>query len=213
MLFIALNSYKRIPRNFFGFKKKKAKPVVMPFTVSMHNEHGAIGNIEIRDAKLKDDPSWSDRRSDRIVYGQPKSEDEVAVWLHEKLSDIQETVLIFDADCESLNNLYEKHWLNSITEEHYGANIQPFYFWLQNKIGQIPTSYLQAGMEDGTYGMTIHLDDQEEFTPEQKAQIFYSHKDYLAFYEKESSVNRAWKMWEVYALVNKVLEAVTTTTV
>lgn len=212
MVFIALNSYGRIPRNFFGFKKNLL-PVQMPFTVSVQNEHGAVGNYEIKDAKLKDDISWDNRRSERIIYGNPTSEDEIAVWLHDKLTGIQETVLVFDGDMECLDNLYKKHWMSPLIEEHCETNIVPFYQWLHEKVQAIPTSHFLQGMADGNYEMTMHLQEVEDFTPTEKATIFYSHTDFPIFYERESSVNRAWKMWEAARLVEKEIERVKQLTV
>lgn len=203
-LFLALDAYSHHPRNFWGFKKKGAKPEQRPVTCAMRDSEGILdirGNF--RSARLKDDPKWSTWVVNYYQYGGKRSNADILMDIAEAIDNEQVSeVVIYDMDYDALRNVCKNNWMNAISADQH--KIVMYSDWLEEKLDDIPDEVMERLSHAGLCELHINKEEGEEYTIEQKMEIFYSHKQCPSIDKWDMSLGRAHKMYLIGVLADMI---------
>lgn len=89
-LFIHFQTYQEIPRNIFGFKKKRYQQAIKrPYTIEIVDEAGELKYRAMFKAKrIADDLSWASKKADPADYGHPKPSDTIFIEVFDVISEL-----------------------------------------------------------------------------------------------------------------------------
>lgn len=212
-LFVAVDTYAHIKRNFLGFKNRKGKIEERICALSMSGLDGNVLAVDslysasIKGVKLKDDPEYKNRPIDPAYYGHPKSGRDIIEHMERVRKLHTGRYVIHDSQFDLFSQFAEN---NGSFLEEYGHRIVPFQDVMARLIITIPTSYFAEAMGGGILEdhMTLEQDAKgkyPEIPGDTKVLLFRSHIRYPKFLDTDRALTRSIKMTEAYNLVNSVL--------
>lgn len=217
-LFVAVDTYAHIKRNFLGFKNRKGKIEERICAISMSGLEGnvlAVDNLysaSIKGAKIKDDPGYNSRPIDPAYYGHPRRKDKIYEQMEQiRKSTVDSRYIVGSDSLEVFSDFLQDN--GGILDDHR-YKVRSFEEMMLFWVGRIPSEYFAAHMNSGLIEDHITLEsDSEGKYPEiprdTKMLLIKSHVRYPKFLQSDRALTRSIKMTEAYNLINSVLSKYT----
>lgn len=203
--YIAIDTYKHAPRNFFSQRKKDIPAEVRPATISIYTDEGEKYVAQFRSAKIHDDKAWDGKVINPADYGYGKSYWDIvkgaAAFITWKSEGAGDDLLLSEIPME-INSYPEEHVNEFLHDLHeaIGAPIDYYESYFPHEMSaiiDIPNALF-------TNIANFKLADNAVLSPEVKIDLFGLHKRCPQFFKKDLSAERAQKMRERYLLAKQL---------